>query len=335
LGVAYVVKKINFVYMRVEDYIKQLLYRYECVIVPGFGAFVTQFSSAQYLSESHRFIPPTRTVTFNKSIQNHDGLLAETIAKGESMDFESAKHKIHLFVNDFKTALQANKELEIPQLGMFFLDEEEKLSFEPQTEINYFISAFGLDTVSFTSVSQPAKVNQEKTESEAEVKNITSSSLSENQIEEKPKKRAYLKYAAVGVVAISLASFAGLYQYNNYLITHNDSEAQKAETLLQQRIQNAEFSYSLSELPLLTEKIETTQPKYHIVAGAFRVQSNAIKKIELLKGKGYDARMIDKNAYGLYQVAFASYTDKSRALMQLRKIKSIENPQAWLYVKQL
>jgi len=318
--------------MRVEDYIKQLLYRYECVIVPGFGAFVTQFNSAEYLAESHKILPPARTITFNKSIQNHDGLLAETIAKGESMDFESAKHKIHLFVDDFKSALKTNRELEIPKLGTFFLDDEEKLSFEPQTNINYFVNSFGLSAVS-ASILKPTEIQPENSESESKVMSLDTTNLTE--VNKKSEKKSYLKYAAVGIVAISLASFAGLYQYNNYLISHNDSEAQKAETLLQQRIQNAEFNYNLSELPLLTEKIETVKPKYHIVAGAFRVQSNAAKKIELLKAKGYDARMIDRNAYGLYQVAFASYTDKSSALVQLRKIKSIENPQAWLYVKQL
>jgi nucleoid DNA-binding protein len=320
--------------MRVEDYIKQLLYRYECVIVPGFGAFVTQFNSTKYLEKSHMFVPPARTITFNKSIQNHDGLLAETIAKGESMDFESAKHKIHLFVKDFKSALKINRELEISQLGVFYLDDEEKLSFEPQTNTNYFVDAFGLSAVS-TSILKPTELQQENSESESKIKPLDSVNLTESQSDKKSEKKSYLKYAAVGIVAISLASFAGLYQYNNYLGSHNDSEAQKAETLLQQRIQNAEFNYNLSELPLLTEKIKTVKPKYHIVAGAFRVQSNAAKKIELLKAKGYDARMIDRNAYGLYQVAFASYTDKSRAIMQLRKIKSIENPQAWLYVKQL
>lgn len=330
--------------MRVEAYIQQLLYRYECVIVPGFGAFVTQKNTTVYHPDTHKFTPPSRKITFNKAIQNHDGLLAETIAKAESMDFESAKHKIQLFVNDFQTALQVDRVLEIPKLGKFYLDKEDNLSFEPYNTINYFVESFGLDELKLSEVSKTISIEEEiQTDEEKEA--LALENKPEDQLispvypldhhSEEKKSRPYLKYAAVGVIALSIASFAGLYQYNNYVVSFNDTESQKAESLLQERIQSAEFSYTLSELPLNTAKTETLLPKYHIVAGAFRVENNAKKKVELLKAKGYDAALIGKNAYGLHQVVFASYVQKGEALQQLRKIKVIENPEAWLYVKQL
>ncbi|MBZ9626976.1 SPOR domain-containing protein [Psychroflexus sp. CAK1W] len=319
--------------MRVEEYIQDLLYRYECVIVPGFGAFVTQKNSSAYHSDFHKFTPPSKKITFNKAIQNHDGLLAETIAKGDSMDFESAKHKIQLFVDDFQTALSLEKVIEIPQLGRFNLDEEGKLSFEPNEYINYFIDSFGLGEIRLDEVSQSV-VNKNDQVEDVKVRTLETSSLEEKRSEEK-KSKPYLKYAAVGVIALGIASFAGLYQYNNYVISHNDAEAQKAESLLQDKIQSAEFSYTFSGLPLSTTKLETLQPKYHVIAGAFRVKSNATKKVELLKAKGYKASMIGENAYGLHQVAFESYLEKEEALSQLKKIKRIENPEAWLFVKQL
>ena len=34
-----------FVFMQLATYISDLLYRYECVIIPGFGAFLTQYQS--------------------------------------------------------------------------------------------------------------------------------------------------------------------------------------------------------------------------------------------------------------------------------------------------
>lgn len=329
--------------MRVEEYIEHLLYRYECVIVPKFGAFITQKNATIYHSDSHKFTPPSKNITFNRAIQNHDGLLAETIAKGESMDFESAKHKIQLFVDDFKTALRLEKVIDIPQLGRFHLDDEDKLSFEPNAYINYFIESFGLGEISLDAVSRTLADKTGQVENNVKVRTLETtdkkgetpvSSLDMADSEEK-KNKPYLKYAAVGLVALGLAGFAGLYQYNNYVISHNDAEAQKAESLLQDKIQSAEFSYTFSELPLSTTKVEAIQPKYHIVAGAFRVESNASKKIEILRAKGYKASMIGVNAYGLHQVAFASYVEKSEALSQLRKIKKTENSEAWLYVKQL
>ncbi|NEV92929.1 SPOR domain-containing protein [Psychroflexus sp. YR1-1] len=320
--------------MRVEDYIKDLLYRYECVIVPGFGAFVTQKNTSAYHADSHRFTPPSRKLTFNKAIQNHDGLLAETIAKGESMDFDSAKHKIQLFVKDFQTALRLEKVIDIPQLGRFKLDEEHKLSFEPNDATNYFVESFGLAEMTLDSVSQALQENAAEEDSGVKVRTLQAPVMAEETSEVK-HRRPYLKYAAVGVIALSLIGFGGLYQYNTYVISHNDAEAQKAESLLQDKIQSAEFSYTLSELPLSTTKLETLKPKYHIIAGAFRVKSNAIRKVELLRAQGYKASMIGENAYGLHQVAFDSYVQKEEALSQLRTIKATENPEAWLYVKQL
>lgn len=320
--------------MRVEEYIQDLLYRYECVIVPGFGAFVTQKNTSTYHSDAHKFTPPSKRITFNKAIQNHDGLLAETIAKGESMDFESAKHKIQLFVDDFQTALSLEKVIEIPQLGRFNLDKEDKLSFEPNEYINYFIDSFGLGEITLDQVSQSIVEKNDEVDDDVKVRTLETSSVEKENSEEK-KSKPYLKYAAVGVIALGIASFAGLYQYNTYVISHNDAESQKAESLLQDKIQSAEFSYTFSGLPLSTTKLETLQPKYHIIAGAFRVKSNATKKVELLKAKGYKASMIGENAYGLHQVAFESYVQKDEALSQLRKIKRIENPEAWLFVKQL
>ena len=318
--------------MKVEDYIKQLLYRYECVIVPGLGAFVTQRRSSVYDSEGHRFTPPSKHVTFNKAIQNQDGLLAETIAKAESMDFESAKFKIKLFVDDFLTALYQDKTLNLSKLGVFSLDTEFKISFEPEETQNYFVDSFGLEAFGLVSLAKSDLSIDEALKEVPPVRTLAESTSEEKHIS---NRRPYLKYAAVGIVAVGLASFIGLYQYNNHVISYNYTESQKAETLLQKRIQSAEFNFTFPNLDLETNKVETILPKYHIIAGAFRIEANAERKVKLLQQKGYSASLIGENAYGLHQVAFASYSDKETALKYLRKIKSIENPDAWLFVKQL
>jgi nucleoid DNA-binding protein len=317
--------------MKVEDYIKQLLYRYECVIIPGLGAFITQKRSSVYTNLEDRFTPPSKHVTFNKAIQNQDGLLAETIAKAESMDFESAKFKIKLFVDDFLAALYQDKTLKLPKLGVFTLDTEFKISFEPEETENYFVDSFGLDTFKLDPQAKPISVEENTIESTVQIHKLNSVDTEEKD----SNRKAYLKYAAIGLIALGVAGFGGLYQYNNYVSSHNYTESQKAESLLQEKIQSAEFSFTFSDLPLKTTKSELILPKYHIIAGAFRIKGNADKKVRLLEAKGYSARLIGENAYGLHQVAFASYSDKMEALKYLRKIKSIENPDAWLFVKQL
>lgn len=68
--------------MKIEVYISQLLYRYQCVTVPGFGAFLTETHSAQ-LNESTNSFSSKKTISFNSRIKNNDGLLANHIAQAE------------------------------------------------------------------------------------------------------------------------------------------------------------------------------------------------------------------------------------------------------------
>jgi len=51
--------------MRTADYIEELLYRYNCVIVPGFGAFLTQLKSAEINKSTNTFLPPSKVISFN------------------------------------------------------------------------------------------------------------------------------------------------------------------------------------------------------------------------------------------------------------------------------
>jgi CCDC81-like prokaryotic HU domain 1 len=74
----------NFVAMKIESYIAQLLYRYQCVTVPGFGAFLTEIQSAQLNVNSNSFYPPKKLVSFNSFLKNNDGLLANHIAQAEN-----------------------------------------------------------------------------------------------------------------------------------------------------------------------------------------------------------------------------------------------------------
>ena len=76
--------------MNIEPYIAQLLYRYQCVTVPGFGAFLTEIQSAQLIESSNSFFPPRKMISFNGYLKNNDGLLANHIAQSEKTSYEYA-----------------------------------------------------------------------------------------------------------------------------------------------------------------------------------------------------------------------------------------------------
>ena len=71
--------------MTIANYLKDLLYRYDCVIVPNFGGFVTNRISARIDADSNTFYPPTKEVGFNSHLTHNDGLLANYIASSENI----------------------------------------------------------------------------------------------------------------------------------------------------------------------------------------------------------------------------------------------------------
>ena len=91
--------------MQLATYINDLLYRYECVIIPGFGAFLTQYHSAQIDSNTHTFYPPEKTLSFNRQLQTNDGLLANYVASVEKCSYETALQKIRNFTGKLSLKL--------------------------------------------------------------------------------------------------------------------------------------------------------------------------------------------------------------------------------------
>ena len=91
--------------MQLSPYIKDLLYRYECVIIPGFGAFLANYTSASIEADSSTFYPPGKTISFNRQLQTNDGVLANYVASVEGTSYELALQKIRNFTGTLSLKL--------------------------------------------------------------------------------------------------------------------------------------------------------------------------------------------------------------------------------------
>ena len=114
--------------MIIANYISDLLYRYDCVIVPDFGGFVANRVGAQVNNFTHTFSPPTKQITFNGLLKHNDGLLANYIASSENISFEKASTAISLSVIRWQNELQS-KAVKIENLGSLSLNENKKNNF--------------------------------------------------------------------------------------------------------------------------------------------------------------------------------------------------------------
>src|SRR5690606_16227907 len=307
--------------MQLETYISDLLYRYECVTVPDFGAFLTRKISASIDNSNNTFYPPKKVVSFNEQIQKNDGLLAHYIADVEKIPFETAVQKIETRVKSLKDSLTQGKTVSFHNIGNITFNNEGKIQFEPSYHLNYLTDAFGLSPFVSPAVTREVyKVEVEQLEKVIPI-SIT---------QEKRASRPYLKYAAVALIALTFGGFAASNYYVNQIETYNQIAQKEAAQQLDTKIQQATFS--LNPLPAITLTVSKQSGNYHLIAGAFRVEENCDVKIEQLKALGFNARKIGVNKYGLHQVVYASYEDRIDALNELKAIKKTHNLDAWLLV---
>lgn len=311
--------------MQLSTYINDLLYRYECVIIPGFGAFLTQYHSAKVDTDSSTFYPPGKVLSFNRQLQTNDGLLANYVATVEHCSYEMALQKIRNFTGKLSLELSEGKTITVKNIGEFFLNKENSVQFAPSEKQNFNTASFGL-----TSLVSP-KIHREVYKKEVEALEETVPLLF---TPEKREARPYLKYAAIALLAITLGGVGGLKVYEGQIQKHNFVEKQRANTLVENKIQEATFVID-NPLPSLNLTLPKKTGKYHVVAGAFRIEANAHKKIEQLHQKGFSAKLIGKNRYGLHQVVYQSFEDRIEALQNLRTIKRTHNKDAWLLVLDL
>lgn len=311
--------------MQLIPYINDLLYRYECVIIPGFGAFLTRQKSAYIDATSNMFHPPSKIVSFNRQLQANDGLFANYVASVDKCSYETALQKIRSFTAEITRELHEGKEISFKNIGQFSLNEEKSLQFEPIQHQNFSTSAFGLST--FTSQKINRVVYKENVETlEKKVPILFT-----------PEKRAakpYIKYAAIAVIALSAIGFGSLKLYETQVQKFNYAERQKANSLIENQIQEATFVID-NPLPVLNLNLPKHTGKYHIVAGAFRMEENADKKVEQLRAKGYSPLKMETTRYGLHQVLYASFEDASAASKKLHEIQVNENPDAWMLVQEI
>lgn len=306
-----------FVSMDLSLYIKDLLYRYECIILPGFGAFLTQYEPARIENEQH-FYPPSKRISFNRQLQTNDGLLANYVASVENCSYEVALQRIRNFSGSISLALAEGKTVTFSNIGSFCIESENQVAFTPTSEVNYNRSSFGLTSYTASKLEVIAKTQP----------------ISKPAEEQKQTAIPWMRYAAVGLIAITLGSVSGLKIYESQVESYNYAEKQKADSRLEKQIQEATFIIE-NPFPGITLSIPKQSGKYHIVAGAFRIKQNAEKKLKQLINQGYAAQNIGVNRYGLHQIVYESYSDRLEALKALRKIKTEENTAAWLLVKDL
>ena len=337
--------------MKMETYISDLLYRHDCVIIPGLGGIITNYRSAQIHPVSHTFRPPSKSIRFNVNLQEDDGLLANYVSSCESISFASAQSKIERFVFSIQNDLEHKKEARLPKIGVLSVDLNGIISFEPDLKVNYLTDAFGLEAIQSPAILRKSKGINVSKQIYQGAKNIQAQKTSFN-----------WKVAAVLIPLIGLSTYISFQQeaigdkYANYAYL-NPFKEKPAAVYVPRAIEAKEKTIELKEtkitdvpetaietvkvntevkakktIPAPSVKTTLVSKPFHLVAGCFSSEHNATKLVAQLKTEGFDASVIGQNANGLFRVAFQSYVSRELAVSEMKKLKD-SGKSTWLLKK--
>ncbi len=299
--------------MSIAKHIVKLLYNHDCVIVPGFGAFLTKSITASHNNDV--FSPPKKSITFNGMLKENDGLLANEISRTDNISYNAALKKIKKDVKALLSSLD-NDKVEIENIGVFKLNAEKKIQFQPNQDVNFDPKSFGLE--SFTRAPRKTSNPEEK------IKKLSIPDYA-------------IKYAATLLFLIGMSSISYV-SFNEYQNGQKVESLANAQKQILKNVQTATFDlgeYAKINIPVRQNIMPTPSNSiyYSVIAGSFRSIDNANKKLKSLIDMGYQASFTSVNPKGLHRVAYARLQNRNEAVKLIARIKTGKGDDAWLLIE--
>ncbi len=142
------------------EHIEYLINRHDCVVVPGWGAFIAQYQSAHYDANRGIMMPPVRSIGFNPSINHSDGLIATSVMRREAVSYNAAVQVVETEVDAMHHQLENDGELAVGRVGMFRKTADGAMEFEPFAKrVSQFM---GLPIVSLTKKDEEKEAHEEE-----------------------------------------------------------------------------------------------------------------------------------------------------------------------------
>jgi nucleoid DNA-binding protein len=129
----------------VTAYIRELLFGHDCVVVPGFGGFIGNYAPARIDKSTGTFYPPVKQISFNRNLNNNDGLLLGRISASGEINYGDTRSIVEEFVTGIKKKLEKGEKVVFDHIGSFVNNHEGNVQFEPDRSANYHLDSYGLE----------------------------------------------------------------------------------------------------------------------------------------------------------------------------------------------
>lgn len=310
--------------MDIKAFIRELLFGHDCVIIPGFGGFIGNFSPARIDRLSGTFYPPLKRISFNRNLNHNDGLLISRISQSTGLNYGDARSVVEKFAEELKGRLARGEKVVFDHIGTFVNNHENNVQFEPEANINYHPGSFGLESFQCMPVA------------DYNVRKRITRHIDKGPVGYSPARRNLWR-AAVLIPILALLVAVPL---------KTDLFKSRMETTSLNPLVTAEFENNrkaLEEAAVINVPSGTAEPEpearvsvpepveerlYSIITGSFKSEENALSHMDSLKEDGFIPE-ITQASNGFFRVTATTCSDMESAISTRDSI-SKKFPGTWI-----
>jgi hypothetical protein len=350
--------------VNISPVIREFLLHNEKLVIPGFGALIVIYHSAEINKTTNTLIPPSKEIRFDARQKYDDRQLTEIIMSRFNIDENSAVDIIGNFVHSIEEQINKHDSALIEDVGSFIKEPSGYIAFHPQDEFLNLTGTFGLGQLNMPA---PASFYAAKETLR------TSESL---KTEIKPQKRKWWIPAAILLLLIGISSlvyFTGFFKgyvtsgkkskgatevkesppdrivFGNRAASDKDTlqeiinrqleeRTSREKALSYQEPENESIKNKLTESkPVESKPVEVVPPvsnsvvggPYHIIAGSFRVPANAERQKLKLERSGFSPVILPPKD-NFIMVSLGSYKTRAQAVAALKSLREKTKMDLWV-----
>jgi nucleoid DNA-binding protein len=315
--------------------IEESLLNYDCVVIPQFGGFVLNTKDFTFDESTSTIYPKRKWVAFNERLQSDDGVLAMALAQKEGLKQKDAFKAIHDFALALNQRIQAGQEVILGKVGTFTLQNESKITFEPNPETNFDLAQFGLLPLQIKPKAQkPVLISNPVVESMTDSAPV---------VAEEKQKRVSVKFYTYVILAFILGGTAAYYltepnsRYVNSSMSPLTIKIKKKEKVTTPVIATKSVTTTVPEVAKSVEKVEPIpSDEIYLVAASFLTEEKAVLCQSELVSKGFtDVEIIEKEAGDKhFRVSVGRVANFDLGYQKAAELKKDKKLDIWVFKKQ-
>lgn len=346
--------------MDIAAHIGQLVLEHECVIIPGLGAFLTNYHAAEINHHQHWIKPPSRNLVFNAQLNTNDGLLAHHLSERLDISYKTSLLLLEVFSTYCQRDLADGKQIAFGDLGTLDRNMHNNLEFYPNTTINYNEDAFGLKPMAIQAIERKPDFSLQAPIQKKEIKLPATKVITLNTSALR-KIAAVLIPMAILVTAVfylptlvqnenlqqtSLFSFLDSLRSTGSDKKCDNTAMEDTDEALGVTIEyhavgenvatedaEMEIVPEATEFIVQEHNLDVTNGQFHIICGSFIEKDRAEALVNHLKEEGFFASIAGQSKYGTYRVSMQSFASSKDANKQISWVRNQGYDTAWILNK--